>query len=298
MKEIRKPERVTELLEKEIPPVLSYIGDGVLTKRGTLLAGGPEKIGKSFIALEMARALTTGANVFGHPQLHTEICRVLYIEQEIGELQLQKRVKAVMSKENPDIYGDRLWYMSQVPELRLDTELGKQILFNAIEESQANVVLLDPIKNFHSYDENSNTEIGRLFYTLNELKATFVHLDLSLAIFHHMRKPPQDDGRTKYDANDKANFRGANDWSAAPDAIWTMHRSRELPTPHRAWELKNRLYLRNDAGIHDWRNTVNRDNDLRVRYDGEQGKLAPLKPEKPEPPPVTLKGKQMGFLTE
>lgn len=297
MSELRTPERVTELIDKEMPPVQSWVGDGVLTKRGTMILGAPEKSGKSWLTLELGRSLSTGANVFGHPQLHTNPCRVLEIEQEIGEIQLQKRVRAVMAKENRELYEDRFWYMSQIPELRLDTERGRVILSKALEHTQANVLILDPIKNFHGYDENSNTEIAALFATLNQMKAMFIHNDLSIIIVHHLRKPPQNDGRTHYDPLDKANFRGANNWTADPDTIMTVHRNRELPTQHSAWELTNRLYLRNDAGIHDWRMTVNRDNDLRVRFDGEKGKLLPLKQ---EAPPVTLRGEQkkMGFISD
>lgn len=290
-----------DLIDKELPPVLSWIGEGVLTKRGTLLMGGPEKIGKSWYGLEIARALSVGADVFGHPQLHTQICRVLYVEQEIGELQLQKRVRKVMEKENRDLWGDRLWYMSQCPEMRLDTESGKSLLLAAIEESQANCVILDPIKNMSGYDENDNTAVAKLFATLDHIKSTYIHNDLSFMIMHHMRKPPQNDGRTQYDPLDMKNFRGANNWTACPDSILTIHRNRELQTSWTAWETTNRIVLRNDNGMIDWRMTVNRENDLRVRFDSMKGQMTPLAPkEKPIPPPTTLKGDQvkMGFLLD
>lgn len=293
----RKPERIKDLIEKELPPVLSWIGEGVLTKRGTMLMGGPEKIGKSWYGLEIARALATGDHVFGHPQLHSQICRVLYVEQEIGELQLQKRVRAVMADEDPEVYGDRLWYMSQVPEMKLDTSTGRNILFEAIEASQANCVILDPIKNFSNYDENSNTDVAQLFAYIDGMKASFIHNDLSFIIMHHMRKPPTGEGKSTYDVLDMKNFRGANNWTAAPDSIMTVHRNRELPTSWTAWETMNRIVVRNDNGMHDWRMTVNRDNDLRVRFDSVKGQLLPIQ-QKEKPLPGTLKGEQqkMGFI--
>jgi hypothetical protein len=293
----RKPERIKDLIDKELPPVLSWIGEGVLTKRGTMLLGGPEKIGKSFYGLEMARALTTGDNVFGHPQLHTQICRVLYIEQEVGELHWQKRSREVMKHEDPEVYGDRLWYMSQVPEMKLDTSAGKKLLFEALEAVQANVCILDPIKNMSSYDENSNTDIASLFATLDSLKSSFIHNDLAFVIMHHMRKPPTGEGKSSYDVLDMKNFRGANNWTASPDSIMTVHRNRELNLGYTAWETMNRIVLRNDNGMSDWRMTVNRDNDLRVRFDSVKGGVLPLKKEPEKPLPGTLKGTQerLGF---
>lgn len=292
---MKTPERVKTLMEKEIPPSISWIGQGILTKRGTCLVGGAEKIGKSWIALEIARALVTGTHVFGHPQFHTEPCRVLYIEQEIGELQLQKRVSKVMEKEDPAIWEDRYWYMSQSPELRLDTHAGRTFFTKALEMTQPNVLVLDPIKNLHGADENDNTAVAELFSIFDNMKSMFVHNDMSIIFAHHFRKAPQE--KSGYDPLSHQNFRGANNWTASPDTLWTVHRSRELEKPYTAWETMNRVLLRNDTCPADFRCTVNRDNDLRVRFDGEKGKLLPLKQ---EAPPVTLRGEQkkMGFISD
>lgn len=300
MTDVRKPERVADLLEKEIPPVLSWIGEGVLAKRNLMVLAGAPKIGKSFYSLEFARALVSGTNVFGHPQMYTERCRVLYVEQEIGELQLQKRIRSVFAKENRDEFRDRFWYISQCPELKLDTPKGKQILFTAIEESQANIVILDPAKNLHSYDENSNTEIAQLFATLHSIKASFIHNDLSIILNHHMKKPPQNDGKNHFDPLDPNNCRGASNWYADPDSMMTVHRNRELNLGYEAWETTNRVILRNDGGIQDFRMSVNRENDMRVRFDSVKGGVLPLKKEPEKPLPGTLKGTQekLGFQGE
>lgn len=279
---MKKVERVGALLDKSLPPEPSWIGNAILPKRGTLLLGGLEKIGKSFISLEIARALSTGQNVFGHPLFYTAPTRVLYIEQEIGEVGLQKRVRQVMAAENRSTYEDRFFYISQEPELRLDSGPGLRAIETAIIESQAQVIIFDPLANMHDYDENSNTEIGRLFKAIDTLKAEFECFDLSVVISHHARKPPQDDGRTNYDPLDRKNFRGAHRFLAAPDSIWTIHRARACPTTWEAWECTNRLVLRNDSSPPDFTTSVNRDNDLRVRFERPAGRLQPLTSQVPQ----------------
>lgn len=273
---MKKVERVKNLIEKEITLESSWIGEAVLPKRGTLLLGGLEKIGKSFILLEMCRALVMGEPVFGHPLLYTKPARVLYIEQEIGEVGLQKRVRQMMAGENPDVYEDRFFYISQEPEMRLDTDEGIAAICEALVDSQAEVVLFDPIANMHDYDENSNTEIGRLFHAIDTIKSNFEWQDLSVVMAHHARKPPQDDGRTNHDPLDRKIFRGAQRYLAAPDAVWTIHRNRALPFAHEAWECANRMVLRNGGCPPDFTISVNRENDLRVRFERERGALAPI----------------------
>lgn len=295
---MKVPERVKDLITKELPKQASWVGDAIVPKRGTTLIGGMDKIGKSFINIEIARACTTGKPVMGHPAFFTELCRVLLLEQEIGEVGLQPRVGQIMKNEDPEVYGDRFFYVSQEPEMRLDTVQGRKVICDMIEACSPNILIIDPIANFHDWDEIDNTQIGRLFTALNQIKVMFEHLDLSIVLSHHHKKPPTDDGRAKHDPLDRKNFRGANRWVAAPDAIWTVHRSRELGTAYEAWETTNRLILRNASSPPDFRCTINRDNDLRVKFEGEKGKLAPLvEKEKPQPPPTTLKGEQqkMGF---
>jgi hypothetical protein len=297
---IKRPEKISDLIAKELPKQQSWIGEAILPKRGITLVGGLDKIGKSFINLEIARALTTGQNVMGHPLFHTEICRVLLLEQEIGEIGLQDRVRNVMVKEDKALYEDRFFYVSQEPEMTLDTEEGREIIAEYVNHCQPNVLIFDPIANFQEVEENDNTEVGKMFKALAKLRKMFEHLDLSIVISHHFGKPPRDDGRTRHDPLDRKNFRGALRWIAAPDCIWTVHRNRELGLAYEAWETQNRVIIRNGSSPSDFSCTVNRDNDRRVKFAGEKGKLLPLHPAKPEPPPTTLKGTQskMGFLSD
>jgi hypothetical protein len=281
---LQQAERIADLIVEELAALPSWIGAGVLPKRGTLLFGGLEKIGKSFVGLELARALTTATPLFGYPQFTTEKARVLLVEAEIGKFGLKERVSSVFRKESVENYGDFFWYVSQEPGLRLDNKEGLENFVKVMDIVQPNVLVLDPVSNMHSKDENSNSEIGEIFAAIDWLKAHYRHTDLSVVISHHMgKKATYKDAKIEADPLSHHNFRGALRWTAAPDTICTMHRSREI-APH-AWELQTRWLTRHSAPPPEMSLLVNRNNDLRVKFEHEKGMIAPLV--KPGPKPLS-----------
>jgi hypothetical protein len=276
-------ERISDLIAEDLEKVPCWVGAGVLPKRGTLLFGGLEKIGKSFVGLELARALSTATPLFGYPEFVTEKARVLMVEAEIGKFGLKERVTSVFQKESVASYGDHFWYVSQEPALRLDTQEGIENFVRIMDLVQPNVLLLDPISNMHSKDENSNSEVGDLFAAIDWLKAHYKHNDMSVVLSHHMgKKATYKDSKIEADPLSHHNFRGALRWTAAPDSICTMHRKREI-APH-AWELQTRWLTRHSAPPPEMSLLVNRNDDLRVKFEHEKGMIAPLV--KPGPKPL------------
>jgi hypothetical protein len=281
---IQPPQRISDLIAEEVVALPSWIASGVLPKRGTLLFGGLEKIGKSFVGLELARALTTGTPLFGYPGFTTERARVLLVEAEIGKFGLKERVTSVFQKESVNVYGDFFWYVSQEPALRIDTSEGIDNFKSVLDVVQPNVLILDPCANMHSKDENSNSEVGDLFAAIDWLKATYRHNDMSVVLSHHMgKKATYKDAKIEADPLAHHNFRGALRWTAAPDTICTLHRRREIE-PH-AWELAARWLTRHAEPPPEMSLLVNRNGDLRVKFEHEKGMIAPLV--KPGPKPLS-----------
>lgn len=268
-------ERVCDLIEEDLMPQPFWIAGGVLPKRGTLLFGGLEKIGKSLIGLEVARAVSTGTPLFGYPLFATEKARVLIVEMEVGKFGLKDRAKKVFEKEDVAEYGDFFWYISQETGLRLDTEEGIKCFIEVMDQIQPNILILDPISNLHSQDENSNTEVGNIFYAIDYLKNHYQHTDLSVILSHHMgKKAVHKDSKFEADPLDHHNFRGALRWTAAPDTICTAHRHKEIKP--KAWELQIRWLCRHAAPPPEMSLIVNQKDDLRVVFEKEKGELRPL----------------------
>lgn len=265
---VPKPAKLLDLMESEITPQPCWISPGVLPKGGTLLFGGPAKVGKSMLLLEMARALSTGTNPFGYNKIHVhQPVKVLYVEQEIGEYGLQERVLKVFGNEDKSVFGSKMWYVCKIPQMQLDTPVGREILYNLVEDVKPQVLILDPIGRMHAYDENKNDQIQELFSWLEELVKVHQGNNMSLILAHHFSKPSGDPNFGR-DPLDPYNFRGASKFYDNPDSLITVSRLENLDTKgqYEAWKIKMRMILRHASPPPDLLLTINKENDLRVRF--------------------------------
>ncbi len=284
-----KAERVSTLLAKDLPPLASWIDPGILPKRGMMLAGGHAKIGKSFLALECARALATGSKLFGEFSV-PQAARVLYVEQELGEYGLQKRSKKIFAGEPPRMIEENLWYVTQQPRMKLDDREGVDIFRHLVVDVKPQVLRLDPMGKLHSGDENSNQDVEKVINSVERLKKIGEPWDMSVIMIHHFGKPPQKRGEELTDELSPYQFRGASKWFDAADTLMTCSRQRDAEKK-KWWELKCRFTVRHDEEQPDFVLEVNKDDDLRVKFRRSIAGVrklvaAPLSEKPPSPPPV------------
>lgn len=261
------PARLTDLIRR--PPIKypSWIEPVILPKGGVFLFGGHSKIGKSFQALEMARALSTGSTLFDYSGFQAIESRVMILEREIGEYGLQSRASTVFAKEDLGKIDDNLWYVSQDPDLALDTHSGIGQISEYLAKLGINVLILDPVSHMHSADENDNTAITQIFNNLEQLRKNFRGQGLSIVMAHHFGKPPTGKYVEGYDSLSFHNFRGASKFFSAPDTLCTSARVEELSTPWEAWRLKMRWVCRQGESPPEMYLSVNKNKDLRVRWE-------------------------------
>jgi len=276
------PISFADLLEKELPPDQFWIEPGILPKRGTWLFGGEAKIGKSFIMLELARALATKTRPFGsHVFSVPEECRVLFIEQELGEYELKKRVKETFIKHKKHSFRKNVFALSKIPEMQLSVPDGVKLLVDAIDEVKPNIVMLDPISMFHGYDENNNSEIAELFRRIELIKKAYLSLDLSFVISHHFKKPPTyRNANDSFDDLSAYNFSGSQKWFNTPDTITTVKRVLTYPD-NTGWHIRTRWVTRQGQPPNDMIFKIepsNKDGIVQVyQVVGEEPRLSPLR---------------------
>lgn len=263
-----KAELLEDLIEKDLPPVPSYISPGVLPFGGQLVFGGHAKVGKSFLMLEFARCLAAGEVPFGFPEFFCPFpVKVLLVEQELGEHGLRQRAAKLWNAEERHRLGRRmqnLFYISKIPELKLDTTLGRRILRDLCDDIKPNVLILDPIGRMHGYNENDAQEMAKMFGHLDELQKSQEDNNMALIFSHHFSKPR--DERGGFDPLDPYAFRGSSKFFDNPDTLVTLQRCAELSKPHQAWSLKVRFTLRHAESPDDIILHVNERDDMRVRY--------------------------------
>ena len=266
---VPRAERVIDLLARDFPDNPSYIDPMILTKGGTLLLGGEAKVGKSFIMLELCRALTTGTPFMDNPSLKVpEPLRTLYIDAEVGERTNKARVLKIFNKADPRIWADNFYHVSKNLELQLDSHRGVAYFGDLIRDVRPNVLVLDPISFMHHGDENSAHDVGSLFLTLARLKERGRDEQLSIVFSHHFRKPPFGQYAIGYDYLGEYNFRGSSKWKDGGDTILTMSREDNFANADgsEAWKLKLRFLCRHGPSAPEGEYAFNRDGDLRITW--------------------------------
>jgi RecA-family ATPase len=220
-----------------LPEKPFWISGGVLPKSGILLMGGEAKIGKTFLDLDLAHALGTGGKLWGTDYEVSSPTSVHYFEQEVGEIEFQRRIKM-----RYDVLGEKppenLFVSSRVKGFFLDTGEGQKIIARELEATKAKVAIIDPIGRCMLGNENDNMEVGGLFRRLDELLISFP--ELSFVISHHFGKPPREDDDV--DPLSPYRFRGASKWFDAPDTLVTFMRLSDHPGEWR--RLKGRITVR------------------------------------------------------
>lgn len=261
------PAKLADLIRR--PPIQypSWIDPVILPKGGLFVFGGHSKIGKSMMALEMTRALSTGDRLFGYGGFRATECRVLYLEREIGEFGLQARSSKIFQHEDITRVEDNVWYVSQDPDLNFDTNGGLGRIADHIDKTGANVLIADPISHMFSVDENDATAMARVFNNIEYLRAMFRSQGLSVVIAHHFGKPPQGKFQDSYDHLSFHNFRGSSKFFSAPDTLLTAWRVENLPLPYESWRLKVRWICRQGESPPEQYLSVNQNQDLRVYWE-------------------------------
>lgn len=264
-----KAKKAIDLLNKEFPQISCWIEPEILPKGGTLCFGGTAKAGKSFIMNELVRALILQKKPFDCPHFNVPYrARVLVLEQELGERGFQKRLRRMLENENPNAWGEYLWYESRRPEIQIIGE-GFRHIRHMVEEVRPNVLILDPVSMFYSCDENSSEEIGKVFKNIEGLKQIHPEDEMSVIFSHHFGKPGR--GPDAPDPLDQYNFRGSSKWKDSPDTLCTVVRDGNINgLDWEAWNLRVRWLTRHESSPPDMKMTVNGvGDDGRVRWVGD-----------------------------
>jgi len=210
---IHYPLSLTQFLKLKIS-LVEHILKPVLPVGGIYLISASEGSCKTFYCMNLACSIASGHATF-LDEFEIKRKKVLYIMTEGGEPEMKRRFERMASVRGVDTNNLMVAY---VPDLNIFDgkkiqEDGYQKLKKLIQDSNPDVVILDPITQFWSGNENDKQEVQGL---IRILKSLIHNPKRSMIISHHWRKPSRGN---QFGSNMTS---GSYWWKGAVDGLITL----------------------------------------------------------------------------
>lgn len=226
----RKPEDQRWLIEE------------LWAEEGVGIVGGEPKCGKSFLALELAVSVASGAPALGRFPVRRPGPVLLFAAEDPLHV-VRERLEAIAEAADVDFDTLDVHVITQ-PSLRLDFDHDQKGLHHSVEALKPRLLILDPFVRLHRIDENQAGEVAPLLASLRTLQR---RLHSAVLLVHHARKGG---GRLRPGQA----LRGSSELHAWGDSNLYLHRGRDtltLRVEHRAAPspAELTLELRGAAGL-------------------------------------------------
>ena len=167
---------------KEIEDVeIEWVVDG-LFPAGIILLGGQPGAGKSFLAIELACAISADRKFCNNWNVKKGICLYIDLEGELSET--KRRVKRMVTYIPDNLYLDDKCVLEEF-YIKKMIESYKKL---ETEENKIRLIVIDSLISSHNFKENSAIETNKIFRgALFPLKEAFPHT--LILLIHHIRKP-------------------------------------------------------------------------------------------------------------
>ena len=225
--------RAAQLAPPE-PGQQPWLIEGLWSANSCGIVGGEPKIGKTFLALDLAVSVASGAPCLRRFQT-PQAGRVLLFAAEDAPHVVRGRLQGIahaagIEFESLDIH------VITVPTLRLDRKDHQQALQATVAFHRPHLTVLDPFVRLHAIDENIAAEVAPLLAYLRSLQRNY---HTAVALVHHARKG------AAHERGGQA-LRGSSDLHAWGDSNLYLRRNGQqlqLSIEHRAAPSTDRLLL-------------------------------------------------------
>lgn len=201
-------ESMAQLLTEPEPP-LDWMIEGLWTDKSRGFIAGHPGVGKTWIALDMLLAVTTGGlcmNKF--KPSYKAAC--LLVEEEASRRNLQRRIHGLARARGlKDVDLTNLFHITrQFPKVPRDTKE----LISIIKTNNIKFVVFDSLRRMHSANENSSNEMQAV---LDAFALIGVECQCSVLLIHHLAKSGvENSGKSIFER-----MRGSSDFWAWRDCV-------------------------------------------------------------------------------
>ena len=190
------------------------------------IVGGEPKCCKSFLALDLAVSVASGAPCLRHFPARQRGPVVLFAAEDPLHV-VRQRLQAIAAAAGVDFNTLDIHVITS-PTLRLDLEQDRRRLHATVEAIQPKLLVLDPFVRLHRVDENLVADVAPLLGYLRQLQRSF---HTAVLLVHHARK-----GAGGVRAGQA--LRGSSEMHAWGDSLLYLRRCRgnvlRLSVEHRA----------------------------------------------------------------
>jgi hypothetical protein len=164
-------------------PERRWLIDGLWGDQAVGIVGGEPKCCKSFLALDIAVAVASGAPCLRRfPVARTGRVLLFAAEDALGVVRC--RLDGICAAAGVDLAALELDVIT-APTLRIDTPDDQTRLTDTLAALRPTLLILDPFVRLHRIDENVCSEVAPLLAYLRDLQRRFA---LGILVVHHARK--------------------------------------------------------------------------------------------------------------
>ncbi len=164
-------------------PQTQWLVEGLWSDQAVGILGGEPKCCKSFMALDVAVSVASGAACLRQFQVRRS-GPVLLFPAEDSLAVVRQRLEGIAAAAQVPFDSLPVQVIT-APSLRLDTPTDRSRLSQTVQQLRPILLILDPLIRLHRVDENDASQIAGLLSYLRELQRQF---QLAVLLVHHARK--------------------------------------------------------------------------------------------------------------
>ena len=164
-------------------PQTQWLVEGLWSEQAVGILGGEPKCCKSFLALDVAVSVASGAACLRQFPVRRS-GPVLLFPAEDSLAVVRQRLEGIAAAAQVPFAALPVEVIT-APTLRLDLPADRLRLADTVQQLRPILLVLDPLIRLHRVDENDATQIAALLSYLRELQRQF---QLAVMVVHHARK--------------------------------------------------------------------------------------------------------------
>jgi len=176
------PVRLAHELERQ-PQAQRWLIEGLWGERAVGIVGGEPKCCKSWLALDAAVSVASGAPCLRRFAVSSPGPVLLYAAEDALHV-VRERLEGICAAAGQTLARLPL-HVITAPVVRLDLERDRAALRAAVVALAPRLLVLDPFVRLHRVDENQAGEVAPLLAYLRELERRF---ETAVLLVHHARK--------------------------------------------------------------------------------------------------------------